>query len=182
MSYLTPTELTRVWNLRPDVFSTLTRHMAAFERRTGRRTTVPKDGGVRTNQRQGEIYADSLATTGGFKPEYRAAPAGSSAHELGAAYDLQIVGASGFNDPLYEQLARVGEELGLVAGLHFKSGPPDPFHFETNESQEVRRRLWHETVRRRLRRALVAGGVVAAIGICLWLGWQSFTKNARADD
>lgn len=182
MSYLSPTELARVWALRPDVLSTLTRHMAEFEKRTGRRTTVPKDGGVRTFQRQGQIYADSTDASGAFKPQSRAAPAGSSAHELGAAYDLQIVGGSGFTDPGYAVLAQIGEELGMVAGLHFKNGPPDPFHFETAETQQVRQRLWADVVRGRLQRALIAGAAVTALGLCVWLGWRSITQNARADD
>lgn len=183
MSYLTPLELARVWSIRPDLFSTLTHHMALFEQRSGgRRTQIPANAGVRTTATQRAIYADSLAADGkSFKPGYRAAPPGSSAHELGAAYDLQIVGARA-DDPGYELLAQIGEELGLVAGKHFRSGPPDPFHFETNETPEVRRRLWNETVRRRLRRALVAGGIVTAIGISLWLGWRSLKRNARADD
>ena len=180
MSYLSPIEVARVWNMRPDVLATLTRHMALFELRTGRKTTVPRDGGVRTAARQAEIHADSLAVGGGFKPEHRAAAAGSSAHEYGAAYDLHIVGASGFSDPLYETLARIGEELGLVAGLHFKSGPPDPFHFETKETNDVRRRQWAALVGRRLRRNLLAGALVIGAGVAAYRLWRTFTRRRHA--
>jgi len=176
MSYLTPTELARVWTLRPDVFSTLTHHMSLFEARTGRRTTVPRDGGVRSLARQGELYADSLDASGDVKPGYRAAKPDDSAHPLGAAYHLRIVGATSYADPGYETLAQIGEELGMRAGLHFK-GTPDPEHFETNESQQVRQRLWDDVVRRRLQRTLVAVGVVSAIGACVWLGLKSFNRD-----
>jgi len=172
MSYLSIPELLRVQNLRPDVLSTLTAHMAEFERQTGRKSYVPPDGGMRTHERQRELYADSLDASGNVKPGYRAAPPGLSAHETGAAYHLRIVGAAAdTNDPGYETLAQIGEQLGMIAGKHFKTGTPDPEHFETNESTDTRRRLWAEVVQRRLwRAALVVTGV--GVGVGLWLKYR----------
>lgn len=155
-------EVTRVWLLRPELLSALTRHMAMFERETGKRTTVRARGGVRSSAVQSAIHADSLAQ--GF----RAAPAGKSMHEYGAAYDLVILGtgkdaAVDQANPLYERLAVIGESLGLRAGQHFKTGDkPDPYHFELRESLATARVRWAALTRARLRRAAL---VVAAAAV-----------------
>ena len=161
MAYLSPAELARVALLRPDLLSTLTRHMAEFERQTGHRTYVGAKGGLRSYEVQAQTYADSLAQ--GF----RANPPGTSHHEYGAAYDLIIVGtgkdaAMDKANPLYETLAAIGENLGLRAGQHFRSGKPDPYHFELMESLATARMKWDALARERLRGVSIVGLIGAA--------------------
>lgn len=140
MAFLSPVEVARLGIPRPELLAKLTALMDAFEKATGRKTYVSDRGGVRSTALQAEIHADSVAQ--GF----RAAPAGSSPHEYGAAFDLHIVGipddaAANKRDPLYLQLAAIGESLGLKAGIRW-SGKPDPYHFELDESLPVMREKW----------------------------------------
>lgn len=166
MAFLTPVEFARVWLLRPELFSVLQQHMAEFERVTGKKTYVGAAGGVRSNAVQAATYADSI------RSGFRAAPPGKSPHEFGAAYDLIIVGtgkdaATDKANPLYETLARVGESFGLVAGQHFKTGKPDPYHFQLNESLPVMRAKWDTLTRGRLWRAVGIGLSLAGIILSL---------------
>lgn len=164
MAFLSPAEVARLGLVRPELLSKLTQLMDAFQTRTGHRTVVGPKGGVRSTAEQARIHADSIAQ--GF----RAAPAGSSKHEFGAAFDLIIVGtgrdaAADQRNPLYRTLAELGESLGLDAGFYFSGGRPDPYHFELRESLADARARWESLTKERLRRAgiVVALIIVAAL-------------------
>lgn len=168
MAFLSPAEVARLGLPRPELLSKLTQLMEAFERQTGRKTLVGPKGGVRTTAQQAEIYADSVARG------YRAAPAGSSHHEYGAAFDLIIVGtgrdaAADKRDPLYRVLADLGESLGLDAGYYFTSGRPDPYHFQLRESLAVARERWEKLTKERLQR----GGILVALIVAVALAYGS---------
>ena len=163
MAFLSPLELSRLGLPRPELLSILTRHMDEFERRTGQKTYVGDNGGVRSRATQTRIYRDSLAQ--GF----RAAPPGGSHHEFGAAYDLIIVGtgkdaAADKNAPLYKTLADIGEELGVDAGFYFNRGKPDPYHFQLREDLGTAATRWETLTRERLRRGALG---VAVVGLVL---------------
>lgn len=141
MAFFSPTEWTRVALVRDDVRAAVFATMAEFERRTGHTTFVPYNGGFRAEGVQAQIHADSLAR--GF----RAAPAGKSPHEYGAAIDLQITGTNqnaekDQKDARYKLLADIARSYGLKAGFYFTSGKPDPYHFEADESLSVMRDKW----------------------------------------
>lgn len=143
MAYFSPVEWARVALVRADVRAAVLKTMNDFETATGLKTFVPENGGYRGEGVQAAIYADSLAS--GF----RAAPAGSSPHEYGAAIDLQIVGTSqdparDHADPRYKQLADCGRANGLRAGFYFTSGLPDPYHLEAPETLSAWQAAWGE--------------------------------------
>lgn len=154
MARFGPLELVRVALVRQDVKDAVLATMQAFEDQTGMKTFVPEDGGYRSMSTQTEVYADSL------KEGFRAAPPGKSKHEFGAAIDLQIINADGTvreqnaavdeSDPDYELLATLGESNGLIAGKHFSSGDPDPYHFESSDSLEVCAEKWDALTKERL--------------------------------
>lgn len=143
MAYFSPAEWPRVVLMRPDFRATLLAVMNEFEEQTGKKTYVPAQGGHRGEGVQGAIHADSLAQ--GF----RAAPAGESAHEFGAAGDLVIVGKPPQNaerdqrDPDYQVLAEISRRHGLRPGFYFTSGKPDPYHHDTGETLAVMREKWN---------------------------------------
>lgn len=98
--------------------------------------TIPDYGGFRTYAQQAQLVAwrdESVAKGGAF---YAVAPAGSSDHEQGTAFDVQVVSVpSGMtSDQAYQTLADYAPQLGLTAGYYFGGGPPskksDPFHFQ----------------------------------------------------
>lgn len=141
MAFFSPIEAVRVALVRSDVRDAVLATMNDFEAKTGRKLFVPADGGFRTESDQTRIYADSLAQ--GF----RAAPPGKSPHQLAAAIDLQLVGTTqdaerDQRDPLYRQLAEIATSHGLRAGFYFKTGKPDPYHFEAAETDDVMRAQW----------------------------------------
>lgn len=168
MAFLSPAEVARLGLPRPELLSKLTQLMDAFERQTGRKTVIGPSGGVRSTAAQERIYADSVAHG------YRAAPAGSSKHEYGAAFDLIIIGtgrdaAADQRDPLYRVLADLGEGLGLDAGYYFTSGRPDPYHFELRESITQARERWEKLTKERLQR----GGILIALIVAVALAYGS---------
>lgn len=164
MAFLGPIEAARVLLLRPDVHAKLVALMQAYEDRTGNHATVPDQGGYRTNATQAAIAADSLAQ--GF----RAAPAGESPHEFGAAFDLHIVGfttgdpAKDKANPQYAILAEEAVKLGLRAGASFKKGLPDPYHFDTGETLDVMEAKWRAVVDARV---AVLGKTFGVVGVVL---------------
>lgn len=143
MALFGPIELARVLLVRPEIRAAVLSTMTDFEAATGHKTFVPTDGGYRTSADQARIYADSLAGA------FRAAPAGESPHEYGAAIDLQIVGteqnaAVDQQSTLYHQLAVIGQGYGLRAGYFFRNGLPDPYHFDSNEDFPTMQAKWED--------------------------------------
>lgn len=142
MALFSPVEWARVALVRPELRAAVLAVMADWERAfPGQKLFVPFDGGYRAEGVQARIYADS--TREGF----RAAPAGHSPHEYGAAIDLQVVGTTqnaerDHDDPRYQRLAEIAVLHGLRAGQYFRTGRPDPYHLELSESLEVMRATW----------------------------------------
>lgn len=139
--FLAALEFARLQLTLPRHASKVTRLMANFEKRTGKRTTIVE--GHRTTQRQAEIYADS--TKGGKGQAYRAAPPGHSKHQFGAATDLNIIGETAGDavtdkaSMWYGILAEEARKVGLKAGYDFMGRLPDPYHVEEPESIEALR-------------------------------------------
>jgi D-alanyl-D-alanine dipeptidase len=166
MSFLSVNEVVRVWFSLPRHIAHVTQLMANFEKRTGKPLAIVD--GTRSEQRQAAIYADSLKT-GAHKGAqgYRAAPATQSKHTRGAATDLHVVGetagdaAVDAKNKYYIILADEAEKVGLKAGLHFKSGLPDPYHVEEPESLAELQQEFDTLTRERLRQ--VGIGVLAAV-------------------
>jgi hypothetical protein len=140
--YFSPLEWPRVALTRPELRDAILavgdEWEAAFP---GQKLAVPAQGGYRAEGVQAAVYADSV--TSGF----RAAPAGQSAHEYGAAIDLKIVGVdqnadADQLDPRYRKLAEIAVRHGLRAGFYFTTGKPDPYHFELAESLDTMRAEW----------------------------------------
>lgn len=73
--------------------------------------------GLRSRSQQGALKADPTRTT-------PAAPAGTSKHEVGGAYDLERQSAR-----VEARVGAIGERLGLRWGGRFQP-KPDPNHFE----------------------------------------------------
>lgn len=98
--------------------------------------TVPDYGGFRTFDQQAQLvrWRDEAVARG--EPSYAVAPAGSSEHETGRAFDVHVVRpVTGLTaDQTYRWMADQAPRFGLRAGYWFGGGPPslrsDPFHFE----------------------------------------------------
>lgn len=171
MSYFSPVELGLLAFSLPRHVSKVSQMMAAFEKRTGKRTRVVS--GTRSTALQAQIHADSLAA-GGYKGQqtFRAAPAGQSKHEAGAATDINIIdnttgdAAKDAASPLYRALAEEGEKVGLKAGLNFKTGLPDPYHFEEPEPLATLKAEFQEHIRDLTTKG---AGLLAVVAVLLLL-------------
>ena len=154
--FLTTTELARLGHgVRPDVFSTMLKHMALAEQDTGKKIYVRPDGGFRTHERQQQLYAAKVRDQERGQV-YATATPGNSRHEYGAAYDLGIVGGTAAD---YEALAAIGRELGMDPGAEYG----DPFHFQTRESLETVKAKYADLVRGRLRFLALTVGAIALV-------------------
>lgn len=141
MSFLSPNEAARLSLSLPRHVSHMTKLQANFEKRTGLKTVVVS--GFRSNKQQAATHSDSVAAARNGQG-YRAAPAGSSKHEVGAATDLNIVGEQTAGDAskdarnrYYVILAEEARKIGLKPGMDFKTGDPDPYHFEEPETLDT---------------------------------------------
>lgn len=131
MAFLGPKEAIEVAGARPELLSALSRLMDAWEKQTGGKTMVPRDGGVRTNARQAQLDAES-------EGKYAVAAAGNSHHEYGAAVDLHILSGGD-----YKQLAAIAFSVGLVNRKRQREfDPADPFHFQLDESLATVKAKW----------------------------------------
>ena len=162
MAYFSPVELSRLMLVRADVTSAISRIMTRFEQRTGYKTYVIS--GYRFLDQQAATYADSI------KGGYRAVPSDESYHPLGAAVDLGIVGQVTSaeldkKNPLYRTLASIGVEEGLDAGFNFKSGKPDPYHFQARETLTDAKTHWQALTRGRLWRLAIIAATLALVTI-----------------
>lgn len=133
MAFLSLSEAIEVAGARPELLSKLTQLMTEYERRTGKRTFVPKFGGVRSPETQARLDRDSAGA-------YPVAAVGSSFHEYGAAFDLNTLG--GYDADGYRQLAEIATGLGLVAGYYWKGKQQDVFHFQLDESLATTKERW----------------------------------------
>lgn len=138
MAYFGPLEWVRVALCRPELRTAVLAVMADWEGRyPGQHLFVPYNGGFRAEGVQASIVAAG---------DGRAAPPGDSAHEYGAAIDLQIVGTDqdarrDHLDERYRTLASLAVAHGLRAGYNF-SGDPDPYHLELSETLETMKAQW----------------------------------------
>lgn len=154
MSFLTASEAAMLSLSLPRHVSHVTKLQAAFEKRTGFKTVVVS--GHRTYKQQAAAHADSVAAARNGQG-YRAAPAGLSKHEAGAASDLNIVGQTSGDalkdskNQYYVMLAEEARKVGLKPGLDFKTGDPDPYHVEEPESLDALRREYN------VRRVVILG-------------------------
>lgn len=160
MPYLGLSEVLRLALARPELVSAITKTMDDFEKRTGRRTYIPRHGGVRSPQEQ-QALVDDRNRQG---KTYPVAPANKSRHTFGAAADIHILDDDGtghelIGHPLYDTLAAIGESHGLVAGRRFQNR--DDYHFELKETLDESRRAWADLVGRRLQLVAIVGTVVA---------------------
>lgn len=143
MALYGPLELPRVAFVRPDVRVFGLRVMAKFEARfPGEKLFIPPGGGYRTDAEQAADYAAGVA--GGYRVEPPESEGGKPVHVKGAGLDFQVVGtdqnpAVDRNDPRYIGLGEIIESEGYIAGINFRSGLPDPYHSQPNET-------WEETV------------------------------------
>jgi hypothetical protein len=141
---LTPQERARLGDVRPELLLQLLALQDSALQQLGYVLAVPVDGGTRTNARQAQLYADSLAQGGGVLA-YPVAKPGSGRHEYGAAVDLHIVAGGSDDDGRgsdddYRALADVALQLGLVPGYYFEKS--DPFHFQLNETLAQSQARW----------------------------------------
>lgn len=131
MAFLSLRESVEMFGARPELLALQSQLMDRFEKQTGKRSFVPVDGGVRSHARQAKLDADSQG-------KYPVATAGSSFHEYGAAFDLNIVG--GYDAAGYRVLADIAREIGLRPGYDFANR--DEFHFELRESLSTAKAKW----------------------------------------
>jgi hypothetical protein len=149
MANLTPTEQSRLGIVRPELMALLLALMDQAGARFGFTLAVPEDGGLRSTSKQAALYADSLAQGGG-QLAYPVGKPGTSFHEFGAAFDVQIVkgghdGTGHGTDDDYRALADLGEALGLVAGYYYAArgeGQKDPYHFHLAEALSTSKARW----------------------------------------
>jgi hypothetical protein len=183
VALFSPSELKLVWLLRPDFYTAVLKTMNDFEQATGLKTVVV--GGLRSTQMQSQIYSDSLSA-GTYKGQqgYRAAPPGQSKHEWGSAVDLNIVGhtagdaATDHASPLYEKLATIAEANGLKAGQHFKTGLPDPYHLETNDTNAQAQAAWSSILHDRLWRGLALLVTLVSLAVT-YFSWRRHRHAMR---
>lgn len=129
MAFLTPAELLRVAPLRPELRAVVLPLMQAVEDATGKKLTIPPNGGLRSNLTQQALYAARASNP------YPVAIPGRSRHEYGAAIDLNILGGS---DADYAVLADIAREM---FGLH-AAGPTDRVHINLDETLEQSVAAW----------------------------------------
>jgi hypothetical protein len=154
VAFLTPAELLRIAGLRPELRALVLPLMQATEDATGKKLTIPPNGGLRSNLTQQALYAAR-----GSNP-YPVAIPGRSRHEYGAAVDLNIIGG---NDDDYAQLASIAE--GMFA-LH-AAGPSDRVHIQLNESLEDSIARWDALQSERVTTA--SSWVLVALAVLLFL-------------
>jgi hypothetical protein len=151
---LTPTEQRRLGVVRPELLAALLQLMDAAKD-AGYTPFIPEYGGTRDTVTQARLRADSLRQGGGSLA-YPVAKPGTSRHEFGAAFDMQLQDG---HDVDYAWLAAVGEQLGLKAGYYFAErgeGQKDPYHFQLNESLSESIAKW---------RAMQDAGIVTREGL-----------------
>lgn len=172
MSFLSEVEAAVLQLSLPRHVSKITRLQANFEKRSGQRTAVvARTGGFRSRALQAQIHADSVAAKRAGAG-YRAAPAGNSKHELGAATDLHILkqtsgdAARDARNPYYIMLAEEARKIGLKPGLDFQTGDPDPYHFEEPASIDVLR----DEFNARRAKLLTILGVVVVLSLAVLTG------------
>lgn len=134
---LTPIELARILGLRPELRAMVLPIMQATEDATGKKITIPPNGGVRSNATQAALYA--AAGTGTVS--MHVAMPGLSRHEFGAGIDFNILG--GTSDD-YDALHNIATGMfGLVAV------PGDRVHFQLDETLEASQWAWQALQRSR---------------------------------
>jgi len=144
MAQLSAVDRAHLGDVRPDLLQRVLQLLDSAQAQLGFTLAVPADGGVRTNARQAQLYADSLAQGGGVLA-YPVATPGSGRHEYGAAVDLHIIAGGAVDggrgtDADYQQLADVAEAVGLVAGYYFSNS--DPYHFQLAEPLAESQAQW----------------------------------------
>lgn len=168
MAGLSPREQLELALARPELVQAVDALMKRFYERTGKvLSVVPDDGGVRSTKQQAQIYADSL------KEGFRAAPPGGSMHEMGAAADLHVVGETS-GDAVTDQKSAfyriMGDEavkLGLRAGFYYKSGLPDPYHVELNETITQAQEKWKALSAKRAATIKQVGRTTVPVAVAL---------------
>lgn len=131
-----PREALEMFGARPELLSADSKSAAEFEARTGKRTYIAVDGGVRSNARQAALDAES----GG---QYPVAPAGSSYHEYGAARDRLILTADNPTEADYQLLAEISAKHGLMNRFGRPGyDPTDKGHRQLNESLDTVKAKW----------------------------------------
>jgi len=130
--------------------------------------SVPDFGGLRTEAQQTQLQTweqQSCATGQGC---YAVAPPGSSFHECGAAFDVQIV-SGGSSDADYRALADLAPSVGLRAGYYFAQS--DPFHFELPMSLAQACQLYNQQTT-----GLAIGGSALALVLLGVVVWWAYSK------
>lgn len=159
MATITVTERRRLGQLRPELWPLLLALMDASESELGKKLYVSDFGGQRTPATQAKLYADSLDANG--NQQYAVGKPETSRHVYGAAFDVHFVGEG--TDDEYQQLADIGQQLGLVAGYYFDHrgvGKHDPYHFQLNEPLQTSIDRWN---------AMQRLGIVKSIGTAVLL-------------
>jgi hypothetical protein len=166
---LTPQERARLGDVRPELLQQLLALQDSALQQLGYVLAVPVDGGTRTNARQAQLYADSLAQGGGVLA-YPVATPGSGRHEFGAAVDLHIIAGGSDDDGRgsdddYRALADVALQLGLVPGYYFDKS--DPYHFQLNEPLTQSQARWAAMQNAGSNQLLVVLAIAAGLGALL---------------
>lgn len=92
--------------------------------------------GLRSYEKQAQLYADSLAAEAAGQPHLPAAAPGTSAHETGDAFDVtfNVVPPGMTLDQFQRALADYSRTIGLKPGYYFHDAQgkadPDPPHFQ----------------------------------------------------
>lgn len=116
----------------------------ANDGRFGPRIVVKIIAGFRSYAEQNALYAQGRTTPGNIVTQ---APAGYSWHNFAIAFDLGVFRDDAYLDdsPLYAQIGRLGQSLGLVWGGSWTQFPDEPhFQIATPYSLADARRLHAE--------------------------------------
>jgi len=113
--------MSKIESLEPEFRTKVEQLIAAIENVTGRKWIIT--AGRRTMAEQEALYNQGRSTPGNIVTK---APAGSSAHNFGLAVDLVSIKENGDADwsdnyEGWKQLADLAVEMGLTAGMYFKS-------------------------------------------------------------
>lgn len=151
MAFLTPMELLRIAGLLPELRAAVLPIMQATEDATGKKLTIPPNGGVRSYETQAALYA-ARATN-----PYPVAIPGTSKHECGAAVDLNIIGGS---EADYATMAGIVEDtFELTSGW-----PDDEVHIELPDDLSDCQAAWADVQQQRSQiTAVLAIGALAFV-------------------
>ena len=120
---------------------------------------LPDYAGVRTDAQTAQLIAWRDQAVADGEPTYRVAPAATSYHNRGAAFDIQITTPTGATSDDYQAAAEIGQGVGLNPGFYFPA-PNDPFHFELPYDLATVSRMWSDYTTKVV---AVTGGVSAGV-------------------